>query len=151
MMEAIIFNLIKVRNSCVDLCLIITLSSDNVGAAHIAGFWAASVMFSWDRGAVRTKCLGDSMDLSQGLHLLVGWRWRAGGGFHVAVLDYSGLELIPPLLVGPSPVLETRWRCKRGKSCSRPTQTSVGGRCVNTGAALTSSSYGCEVPVSCLA
>lgn len=39
--------------------------------------------------------------LSQGHDLLVGWGWRAGGGFHVAVLDYSSLGLAPHVLLGP--------------------------------------------------
>lgn len=30
----------------------------------------------------------------------MGWGWRAGGGFHVAVLDYCGPGLVPHLLVG---------------------------------------------------
>lgn len=38
MMEAIIFNLIKLSNSLVDLCPLITLISDNMGAVGIAVF-----------------------------------------------------------------------------------------------------------------
>lgn len=40
-MEAIIFNLIKLSNSLMDLCFLITLSSDNTGAVGVAGFWAS--------------------------------------------------------------------------------------------------------------
>lgn len=37
---------------------------------------------------------------SRTLDLLIGWGWRAGGGFHVAVLDCCGPGLVPHLLVG---------------------------------------------------
>lgn len=72
MMEALIFNLIKLSNSLVDLCFLITLSSDNTDAVGIADLLAVSVMSSLERGAVPTECFGDSTGFCQGLHLLVG-------------------------------------------------------------------------------
>jgi len=81
MMEAIIFKLIKLSNSFVDICCLITLSSDNMGAVGIAVFWAANVMSSWGGGAVPTDCFGDGVGLSQG-HLIF-W-WGADGELEVS-------------------------------------------------------------------
>lgn len=69
MMEAIIFNLIKLSNSLVDLCPLITLISDNMGAVGIGVFWAANVMSIWGGGVVHTECFGDGADRSPG-HLI---------------------------------------------------------------------------------
>lgn len=73
-MEAIIFNLIKLSNSLVDLCFLITLSSD------IAGFGTASATSSRGGGAVPTERLGDGEGLNQGC-FISWWGWRPGYTF----------------------------------------------------------------------